>query len=414
MGPGITLTQSACVRTLRVIGRIVDQQHGCAAVGDTAEVRPPRVIDILGVDELIGALRERAYTVIGPVERDSAICYGEIAGVADLPAGRVDVQDGGTYRLRDREDHALFGYAVGPDSFKRFLLPPSTLLMDVSLTDGTMVVDEPPAEPRRYAFFGARPCDLAGIAIHDRVLLSGVGVDTVYAANRASTFVVAVQCAVAGGTCFCASMGTGPRAEEGFDLALTELLEGDRHRFLVEVGSPAGAAVLAEIGSSPASTDDRAAAAAVSKTCAEGLGRFVETAGLHDDLLGSLEHPRWEETAARCLSCANCTMVCPTCFCTSIVDGTSMDGTAATRTREWDSCFTVGFSYIHGGSIRPSVAARYRQWLTHKLATWIDQFGTSGCVGCGRCITWCPVGIDLTEEVAALRIQPGAMPEEVR
>ena len=125
--------------------------------------------------------------------------------------------------------------------------------------------------------------------------------------------------------------------------------------------------------------------------------------GIRDLLYDNLEHPRWSDTAGRCLSCGNCTMVCPTCFCSTVEDVTDVSGTQAERVRHWDSCFTSEHSYIHGGATRVTTKARYRQWLTHKLASWIDQFGTSGCVGCGRCITWCPVGIDITEEVRVIR-----------
>jgi formate hydrogenlyase subunit 6/NADH:ubiquinone oxidoreductase subunit I len=131
--------------------------------------------------------------------------------------------------------------------------------------------------------------------------------------------------------------------------------------------------------------------------------RHLDTAGLRDLLYENFEHPRWDNVAARCLSCANCTMVCPTCFCTTVEDVSDISGNHAERWRRWDSCFTQSFSYIHGGSVRTSAKSRYRQWMTHKLASWTDQFGTSGCVGCGRCITWCPVGIDITEEVRAIR-----------
>jgi formate hydrogenlyase subunit 6/NADH:ubiquinone oxidoreductase subunit I len=140
----------------------------------------------------------------------------------------------------------------------------------------------------------------------------------------------------------------------------------------------------------------------VANTTAQ-MGRSLNTIGIKDLLYRNAEHPRWDEVATRCLSCANCTMVCPTCFCTTVEDVTDLTGEHAERWRKWDSCFTMDFSYIHGGSVRPSVKARYRQWLTHKLASWIDQFGVSGCVGCGRCITWCPAGIDITEEVRAIR-----------
>lgn len=95
-------------------------------------------------------------------------------------------------------------------------------------------------------------------------------------------------------------------------------------------------------------------------------------------------------------------MVCPTCFCTGVEDVTALAGDVTERVRKWDSCFTADFSYQHGGVVRESTKSRYRQWLTHKLSSWVDQFGSSGCVGCGRCITWCPTGIDLTAEVAAI------------
>jgi formate hydrogenlyase subunit 6/NADH:ubiquinone oxidoreductase subunit I len=133
------------------------------------------------------------------------------------------------------------------------------------------------------------------------------------------------------------------------------------------------------------------------------MGRVMDTSDIKELLYRNYEHPRWDNVAGRCLTCANCTNVCPTCFCTTVEDVTDLTGQQAERRRRWDSCFTMDFSYIHGGSIRASTKSRYRQWMTHKLATWIDQFGTSGCVGCGRCITWCPVGIDITEEVAAIR-----------
>ncbi|KAB2855001.1 MAG: sulfite reductase subunit A, partial [Bauldia sp.] len=139
---------------------------------------------------------------------------------------------------------------------------------------------------------------------------------------------------------------------------------------------------------------------------ARNQGRAMEAAGIRELLYDNYEHRRWDEVSERCLTCGNCTMVCPTCFCTTVEDSTDLTGAEADRTRRWDSCFTIDFSYVHGGSVRASARSRYRQWMTHKLATWIDQFGTSGCVGCGRCITWCPVAIDITEEVAAIRADP--------
>ena len=133
------------------------------------------------------------------------------------------------------------------------------------------------------------------------------------------------------------------------------------------------------------------------------ISKVLDTTDIKGLLYRNYENPRWIEVANRCLTCGNCTLVCPTCFCNTIYEATDLAGKHAERWRKWDSCFNVDFSYIHGGSIRSSPMSRYRQWMTHKLATWIDQFGTSGCVGCGRCITWCPVGIDITEESRAIR-----------
>jgi ferredoxin len=198
-------------------------------------------------------------------------------------------------------------------------------------------------------------------------------------------------------------MGTGPRPTKGFDLCLTEILDEEGHRFVVEVGTDRGAEVLDAVTDSIAADADLEAAAEVTARAVERMGRSMETEGLRDLLYGAAESPRWEAIAERCLACGNCTAVCPTCFCTGVEDVTSLAGDEVVRERVWDSCFDTSFSYLHGGAVRGSTGARYRQWMTHKLAGWQDQFGSSGCVGCGRCITWCPVGIDITEEVAHLR-----------
>ena len=361
----------------------------------------PAVLSPERFDTLLQVLRDQGFQLVGPSLRDGAIVCAEIAGVADLPAGWTDTQQAGTYRLQRRDDGALFGYTLGPQSWKRFLFVPQLRLLQAR-RDGTgFTIDTAASPPPRLALIGVRACELAAIAIQDRTFLQGAFVDADYAARRAAIFVLAVNCAQAGGTCFCASMETGPRATAGFDLALTEILDGD-HRFLVEAGSERGAAVLARVGAAAATPEDVAAAERVVEQTAGSMGRRLDTRDIQQ-VLSQHEHPRWDDVGARCLSCANCTLVCPTCFCSTVTDITDLTGEHAERWRRWDSCFTLDFSYIHGGSVRATPRSRYRQWLTHKLANWIDQFGTSGCVGCGRCITWCPVGIDLTEEVDALR-----------
>jgi sulfhydrogenase subunit beta (sulfur reductase) len=366
------------------------------------------------LDALLAAIARQGYHVVGPTVRDGAIVYGDISSSAELPVGWSDEQDGGTYRLRRRDDEAVFGYAVGPQSWKQFLHPPNLRLWRARRAEngeGLEILEEPTPSPR-YAFIGVRSCELHAIAIQDQVFLPGAHPDLSYAARREDVLLVAVNCGEPGGTCFCVSMNTGPKASSGFDLALTEVLDGQRHQFVVEIGSDRGALVLAEVPHRAADDTDVRAAAEVTAGAVTRMGREMPAVDLRELLFANYEHPRWDEVAERCLTCGNCTMVCPTCFCTSVEDTADLAGEEAERWRHWDSCFSLSFSHVAGGDVRSSPRSRYRQWMTHKLATWVDQFGTSGCVGCGRCITWCPVGIDITEEVSAILSSPTAPSEE--
>jgi ferredoxin len=372
----------------------------------------PAVVDVDGLDALIGILERDGWTVLGPTVRDGAVVPGVVHGVADLPRDVGVVQSPGSYRLTTREDGALFGWAGAAFSWKPVLFPSRQLLWGARRrvagdpTAGFDVVtpDEPP--PRR-ALLGVRACDLAAIAVHDRVLAQRwagrPAVDPHYVAARAGTFVVAVACGEPAGTCFCASTGTGPEPGEGADLVLTELLDQAGHRFLVHAGSPAGAALLEQVPGRPAGPSDLQAADEVHAAARASITRHLGTGPLPALLEAEVEHPLWDEVAQRCLACGSCTAVCPTCFCTSVEDTTDLSGDATARWRVWDSCFSAQFSYVHGGPVRASTKARYRQWMSHKLGTWQAQLGTSGCVGCGRCLTWCPVGLDLTEQAAALQ-----------
>ncbi|WP_440940919.1 4Fe-4S dicluster domain-containing protein [Immundisolibacter sp.] len=361
-----------------------------------------KFIDLGGLQALLAALQQRGYETIGPVRREGAIVYDRIDTVADLPAGWTDRQAPGRYRLERRTDDALFGYAVGPQSWKRYLFPPRQTLFSVQRTDdGGLVFDPQPIDVPKRAFIGVRACELAALGVQDRVFAGGEHVDAAYAARREAVLLVAVNCAVAADTCFCAAMDTGPAVRGGHDLVLTERIDAAGHRFLVEAGSDVGAQLLASLPGTPARAGERAAARAQTERTAAMQTRGIDATAVPALLMGNLEHPRWDAVAERCLSCANCTLACPTCFCSTDQEVTDLAG-AAHRERSWDSCFNVEFSHLGHGSVRGSVKSRYRQWLTHKLATWHDQFGQSGCVGCGRCITWCPVGIDITEEVAAI------------
>ena len=354
--------------------------------------------------QLLDGLKRNGYTVIAPTLTGDAIVYEPIDSVNEMPIAIADEQRAGTYRLRRRAEKTFFGYAVGPRSWKHYLYPPVQRLWQAKRSaDGGFEVSTDGEQPRRYAFLGVRPCDLAAIAIQDKVFLGEGYRDEHYAAGRENTLLIAVNCTHPAANCFCASVGTGPQAQNGFDLALTEVQHDTQHFFLVEVGTEQGAEVLTDVDIHPATQAQQQQAQEAVHHAAKRILKHLDTTDIKELLYRHLDDPHWEEVAKRCLTCANCTMVCPTCFCHTVEDVTNLSGTVAERWRKWDSCFHIDFSYIHGSPVRVSEASRYRQWITHKLAAWVDQFGVLGCVGCGRCITWCPVGIDITDEVRALR-----------
>lgn len=353
------------------------------------------------LDLLIQSLRSDDRDVVGPHVRDGALVLDEIESATDLPVGVGALNAPGRSNIVEGDGTRVFDQPPGAMSWKRWTFPPRVTQAVWTDSEGPIParqIENPPRHITRKAFLGVRACEIAALRIQDKVLMGGPVVDSDYVARRNDNLIVAVECAVAGGTCFCTSMGTGPEVTDGFDLALSELDDG----FVIRVGSPAGWLIVEELPVTPATDGQLADARASVSRVRDQMPTTVATEGLPQQLIAAAESPRWQQIAERCLACTNCTLVCPTCFCTSVSQHSDLDGGSASTERSWDSCFTLDFARVAGGNFRPRTADRYRQWLTHKFATWTEQFGSFGCVGCGRCITWCPVGIDVRDELMAI------------
>ncbi|HEY8439114.1 MAG TPA: 4Fe-4S dicluster domain-containing protein [Candidatus Limnocylindrales bacterium] len=359
----------------------------------------PAFLPAGSLDRLLDAFRADGRRVIGPQVADGAVVYDELRSADELPWGVTSETEPGRYRLASDGPGRAFDYGIPLTSWKRFTHPPVVPLSRARRADGSVSVESVTPEAPRLAYLGARACEIAALRIQDRAMRAGPLGDADHAARSDAALVVAVECATAASTCFCTSMGTGPEVRDGADVILSELADG----FVVRASTRAGAAVVDGLGLRPATDAEVERASSQVAAVRDAIGDPVATEGLPDRLRAALDHPRWAEVADRCLACANCTLVCPTCFCTSVGVASDLDGIEATTDRRWDSCFSVGFARVAGdANFRPKVADRYRQWLTHKFSTWWDQFGSSGCVGCGRCVAWCPVGIDVRAELAAI------------
>ncbi len=381
---------------MKRLSTLFEQDKGSGIVATASETCC--ILPANDFQRLLEALSTKGYRVVGPTVREGSVVWETIRGVSDFPIGWRDQQEPGRYRLEQTGSNEIFGVVHGPQSLKPFVFAPREPLLQIERGKNGFTTSPTLPQSEKVAVIGARACDLAGLAIQDRIFLNDTYRDPYYSTRREGLFVIAVNCTRSLQTCFCASMETGPRAHNGFDLVVTEV----DNQLLVEAGSEAGRDVLSGLPPSSASEDLIGEAARRIEVCAANQVRRLDHSRLPQALYDAHEHSRWDEVAGRCLACTNCTMVCPTCFCHTVEETPDLSHQHSTHVRLWDSCFTQQHGYIHGKNIRPTIKDRYRMWLTHKLASWIDQFGTSGCVGCGRCITWCPVGIDLTEELPAL------------
>ncbi len=343
---------------------------------------------------LFQTLENSGYACVGPTERDGAIVYDKIPSIDALPQGKGLEIRPGHIRVQPRNHSRYFAWPNGSQGIKPWLYRTRELLWSAQKTDDGFVFKEPEIADQPIAYIGARACDLAALQLQDLHFMYSEFPDPLYSAHRKALFIVAVNCSHAGSTCFCASTDDGPEVFSGYDLLLDELDEG----FLVHFGSESGLKVFEQLSLQPVSSEQEAQAKMQLASVVAEQERELLHENMHANIFSNLDDQEWQRIAKTCLACGNCTAVCPTCFCHREVEVAALDGQSSQHFREWDSCFTQDHSYIHGLTVRDETHLRYRQWMSHKLGSWREQYDRSGCTGCGRCIAWCPVGIDFVDE----------------
>ncbi len=355
-------------------------------------------------DSLLTVLRSLGAQCIGPTVRDHAIVYAPITSSTALPQGIHDIQAPGSYTLSRADESRWFAWANGPQALKPLLFAPEETLWQVEREiDGGLLFQARVPDVGITAVLGVRACDIAAMVLQDQHFISGDNIDQAYATRRQDLIIIAVNCTHPAATCFCHATGDGPVARDHYDILLDELEEG----FAVQTGSTRGEEIIKQLDLLPLSKSQAEQIQAAHNTAIEQQTRHLPAVNIPALLAQQQDANHWQVVGDRCLSCGNCTSVCPTCFCHHTIDEPALEGNFTTRLRQWDSCFSQDHSYIHGFTLRPDSASRYRQWLTHKFSSWVEQYGRSGCVGCGRCISWCPVEIDVTEELQQIATEAG-------
>jgi ferredoxin len=284
---------------------------------------------------------------------------------------------------------------------KMFIYKPKEDILRFRMED-TLSIEECSPEIEKQVIVGIHSCDIHAILYLDKTFL-GAFTDPYYKARRDNSFLIALNCMQVSENCFCSSVGTGPhlKAQSGYDIVLTDFEED----YLVELKS-ARSFELFNLKGKKAGPGVWKGKSKKEESLLKSFKKIIDVKGIDDLFMKNLDHHVWAETAdERCLSCSNCVMVCPTCFCYDIVDEMSMDLTEVRRFRQLDACQDLRFAAVHGGNFRGTRASRLRQFVMHNL-NYTSQYGLIKTVGCGRCITWCPTKIDLTEMAKEIQRSP--------
>ena len=327
-----------------------------------------------GLQKLLDFFVKRGFTVYGPVIKGKSWVFSEIHSISEVDLNYIR--------------------SILPP--KKLLLPPKSSIFSFKLDDSFEVFES--CDFKNVVLFGVHPCDLKAIERLD-AFFSLYPEDVCYKARRQGLFIVGLTCNVVDEHCFCSSLGIDPEASTGFDILITQIGES----FLVESGSLKGLNILRELNFPEAKSEHLEAKMRHIEDLKSRFTKKADFKELDKIAKSKLDHKVWLETAEKCLSCGNCSMVCPVCYCFDVYDSLDLTLKEGARVMELDSCQLLEYAEVAlGGNFRRDRYQRLRHWMLCKFGAAGGSTYTS-CVGCGRCLVYCPTSIDLTEVARVLK-----------
>ena len=308
----------------------------------------------------------------------------------------VKDEDNVLFKALEKGMEPLVDYSNTRNAPKNFFFPKTETMMRYMRTERGMELSGEEEEAKEAVLFGARPCDVRSFVLLDYLFDQEKYRDSYYIDKREKTTIISLACIHPPySTCFCTSVGGHPMSEEGADVLLTDI--GDN--YLAEFITPKGEKLLEKMGDLPAadgSADEKKKA--LSESAEKEIKSHIPGKEIKPWLDDNFEHPFWDTIHQSCLACGTCTYLCPTCHCFDISD--EVKGSDGKRIRTWDSCMYWLFTKeTSGHNPRTSQKQRWRQRLMHKFKYFVDNFDEIACVGCGRCVRYCPVNIDIRKIV---------------